>query len=82
MLPAQATIANINWALIERAIVYNNDFLVSFQEFLGFNPFLASVLISYCLKISKNLCCFQGVQKGIIGQKWVNGIFADFSNNF
>ena len=40
------------------------------------NPFVPNAPFLYLLKISKNLTvfwCFQGVEKGCIGNKWVKG---------
>ena len=44
---------------------------------LVFNPFVPNALILYPLKTSENLTffCFQGVEKGCIGNKWVHDLF-------
>ena len=45
------------------------------QVILCFNPFVPKALFLYSLKISENLtvfCCFQGLEKGYIGNERVN----------
>ena len=41
-----------------------------------FNPFIPNTIFLYLLKTSENLkvFCFQGVEKGCIGNKWVKSL--------
>ena len=41
------------------------------------DPFVSNAPLLYPLKTSENrkVFCFQGVEKGCIGNKWVNGAF-------
>ena len=48
--------------------------ITSYAFFLVFNSFVSNTLFLYPLKTSENrkvLLCFQGVEKGCIGNKWV-----------
>ena len=44
---------------------------------ISFNPFVSNALFLYPLKTSENhtvFWCFQGVEKGCIGNEWVNSV--------
>ena len=52
----------------------NQDLINQSNQFVPNAPFF------YCLKPSENrkvFCCFQGVEKGCIGKKWVKGGLED-----
>ena len=52
----------------------NQDLINQSNQFVPNAPFF------YCLKPSENrkvFCCFQGVEKGCIGKKWVKGGMED-----
>ena len=47
----------------------------TFEDFITFNPFVPNAHFLYFLKTSENrkdFWCFQGVEKGCIGDKWIN----------
>ena len=49
------------------------------------NQFVPNAPFQYPLRISENLqvfCCFQGVEKRYIGNKWVNEVSAYFKCSF
>ena len=52
-----------------------NYFPITITQYPYFNPFVPNAPFLYPLKTSENLkvfWCFQGVEKGCIGNKWVN----------
>ena len=58
---------------------FSNDILHKKHFFIAWlNPFVPNTPFLYPIKISENLAffwCFQGVEKGCIGNKWVNANF-------
>ena len=53
---------------------YHLKFEIHFSMPFSINPFVPNVPFLYLLKTSENLTvfgCFQGVEKGCIGNKWV-----------
>ena len=52
---------------------------ITLAEDLKINPFVPNALFFYPLKTSENrrvFGCFQGVEKGCLGNEWVNSVFS------
>ena len=67
-----------NWLIFRTAITGAFRILSNI-----YNPFVPNATFFYPLKISENykvFCCFQGVEKGSIGNKWDNGPFCKNSD--
>ena len=58
--------------------------LIHFVLMFSFNPFVPNAPFLYLLKISENrkvFWCFQRVEKGYIGKKWVNSMIIRILQN-
>ena len=61
--------------ITNRDDIYEKFKFLQNGELIQINPFVLNIHFLYPLKTSENLtvfCCFQGVEKGCIRNKWVN----------
>ena len=63
----------------ENVLPFVSIYWVAFYNIFIFNPFFPNTFFLYLLRTSENLTvfwCFHCVEKGCIGNKWVNAYYA------